>query len=74
MTLEECIAECQERELLMTVAHNGVVRDVYPYEMYDGLLFVWCSLHPWRSVEKWRVTDVSDWSVSSRSADLDKTG
>lgn len=48
------------------LSHRGVWRDVYPFSIRDGRLWVWCSLHPDVEVEGMYLTNIGDANVSER--------
>jgi hypothetical protein len=52
------------------VVHNGVGRDTYPYEIKNGRLYCYCSLHPDREVEGMYISNISNASVSDNTIGL----
>lgn len=56
----------------VSLSHNGVIRDVYPYEIAKGCLYCWCSLHPWREVEAMKIDNIWGAKVSSQRSDPDE--
>lgn len=50
--------------------HRGVPRDVYPYEIRDGKLWCWCSMHPDREVEGMWLENINAAQVSGNTIGL----
>jgi hypothetical protein len=47
------------------LTHRGVARNVYPYKIKEGRLFMWCSLHPDREVESIYLFNIGEISIST---------
>lgn len=71
MTLIEAAGQAKSLGVYLSVAHNGIVRDVYPYEVRDGKLWCWCSLHPWRGVESMYLYRIGQYAVTDTKVDWD---
>ena len=69
MTLQEAITASQAKDVYLSVGHNGVVRDVVPYEIKQGKFWLFCLNH--YSTESWWLEDTSQWVVTDREIEWD---
>ena len=62
--IEDICREALKAGKFVNLTHRGVARNVYPYTIRDGRLFIWCSLHPDREVESIYTFNISEISIS----------
>jgi hypothetical protein len=53
-----------ERNRYVYLVHRGIGRDVYPFSIRGGYLYVWCSLHGDREVERMNLENIYTASIS----------
>ena len=62
---EVCVKALSE-DRYVYLSHRGTLRDVYPYEIVEGRLYCWCSLHSDRTVEGMYLANIDAAAVSNR--------